>query len=179
MAALVVAWAAVVGGLGCATEAKTRLRASELPPRPPGALDVQLDLGAAADLDLHVTSPDLETVYFGNSPSRAGDARLDRDVRCEPADASSGALRRETVRFDAPIAGRYRVGVDHVKGCRRLRGDARYTIRVRADGLALERSGRIGPGQFQNTALEFDWPPQQPPQRAPIQAPDQAAPGER
>jgi len=171
MAALAMSWAAVFAGLGCATNSKAPLRASELPPRPQGAIDVQLDLDAAADLDLHVTSPDLETVYFGNSPSRAGDAYLDRDVRCERVDASTDVLRRETVRLERPAPGRYRVGVDYVKGCRRLRNAAGYTIRVRADGLSLERSGRIGPGEFQNTALEFDWPPEE--------TPHQASPAER
>lgn len=142
--------------LACAGS-KPPVEPSALPPRPARAIDVQLVFDEAADLDLHVTGPDLETIYFGNSPGRAG-GLLDRDARCEDAPPGSGGARRETVRFDAPRPGRYRVGVDHVKGCRRFRSEASYTIRVVGPDLELERSGRIGSGRFENAALEFDWP---------------------
>jgi len=138
----------------CASS-KATLAPSDFPPRPDRALQVELAFDAAADLDLHVTDPELETVYFGNTPSGNG-GRLDRDVRCERTPELD--TRRETVRFDAPLAGRYRVGVDHVKACRRFRKSADYTIRVIAPGLELERSGEAEPGRFDHIALEFDWP---------------------
>jgi hypothetical protein len=71
---------------GCAAPTTDRLLASELmerearelavalslQPQPalaPGELRVLLVFGGAADLDLFVTTPSQETVYFANSPS--------------------------------------------------------------------------------------------------------------
>lgn len=140
---------------GCAST-KPRLAPSALPSRPEGALEVVLELDGAADLDLHVSDPQLETVYFGNSPSSNGGV-LDRDVRCEVAVEDDA--RRETVRFEAPLRGRYRVGVDYVRACRRFRRGAHFSVRVIAPGLELERTGEIAPGHFEHKLLEFDWPP--------------------
>jgi len=147
--------ACVASGVVACAGPKAVLEPSPLSVRPEHALDVVLELDAAADLDLHVTDPELETVYFGNTPSVNGGV-LDRDVRCESEGEIS--VRRETVRFEAPLEGHYRVGVDHVKACRRFRKRASYTIRVTAPGLALEKSGEVGPGRFEHKALEFDWP---------------------
>lgn len=140
---------------GCAGP-KPRLAPSTLPAGSAGALEVVLEIDVSADLDLHVSDPELETVYFGNSPSVNGGV-LDRDVRCERA--GEGDARRETVRFESPLPGRYRVGVDYVKACRRLRKGAHYEIRVRAPGLELVREGDVSPGHFEHKALEFDWAP--------------------
>ncbi len=139
---------------GCAAKAPA-LSPSTFGARPAGALEVELRFDGAADLDLHVTDPLLETVYFGNSPSTRGD-RLDRDVRCERA--SEGDERRETVRFEEPLEGVYRVGIDYVKACRRLGKTADYVVRVVGPGIELEHGGRIEPGHFDHKALEFDWP---------------------
>jgi hypothetical protein len=83
-----------------------QLAAVPVAPPGPGEIRVRLVFGEAADLDLYVTDPLQETVYFANSPSRSG-GRLERDVRCgEPLP------RIETIEFAATAPGRYRVGVD-------------------------------------------------------------------
>ncbi|MEN8160800.1 MAG: hypothetical protein ABFS41_12075 [Myxococcota bacterium] len=81
------------------------------PPAPRTELVVRLAFSGAADLDLYVSDPLDETVYYANTPVRSGGV-LDADLRCEDP-----APRVETVRFAAPLAGRYRVGVDFQHRC--------------------------------------------------------------
>lgn len=120
--------------------------------RPAGALDIRLVFGDAADLDLFVTDPTQETLYFGNDPARNG-GRLDLDQRC-----GSAAPRIETARFEPPRAGRYRVGVSYDRSCRFRRRPASFAIEVEADMLSLSHAGEIEPGRFEAIVLEFDWP---------------------
>jgi len=98
---------------------------------PPGALRVRLAFGAAADLDLYVTDPLQETVYFANSPSRAG-GRLDRDSRCQDP-----APRVETVVFAEPRPGVYRVGVDFPEHCDGAHEPVAFAVVVDRDGRVL------------------------------------------
>ena len=97
--------------MGCAS---TPEEPPDLPPRaaPAGALRVELAFGQDADLDLYVTDPLQETVYFANTPSQQGGVLLD-DRRCD-----SPPPRIETVVFEHPPPGRYRVGVDYPRRCR-------------------------------------------------------------
>jgi hypothetical protein len=80
-------------------------------PAPPSELRVRLAFPDTADLDLYVSDPLDETVYYANTPVRSGGA-LDVDRRCEDA-----APRVETVLFTAALPGRYRVGVDFQHRC--------------------------------------------------------------
>ena len=92
---------------------RTRSRRSSPAPRTraAGELVVRLAFEPGADLDLYVSDPLEETAYYANTPVRSGGA-LDADRRCpEPGDGV------ETVRFAAPLAGRYRVGVDFQQRC--------------------------------------------------------------
>ena len=70
-----------------------------------------LAFGADADLDLYVTDPLLETVYFANQSSRSGGQFLE-DVRCDEEQ-----IKVEEIRFDAPMPGRYRIGIDYPNAC--------------------------------------------------------------
>jgi hypothetical protein len=99
-----------------------------LPAAPDGELLVRLAFEAGADLDLYVSDPLEETVYFANTPVRSGGA-LDRDRRCEDA-----APRIETVRFARPVAGRYRVGVDFQHRCPGGAEVAPWAIAIEARG---------------------------------------------
>jgi hypothetical protein len=100
-------WTDALSARAAALEA--RLVAAERAPA--GELVVRLAFEAGADLDLYVTDPREETVYYANTPVRSGGA-LDADRRCaEPRE------RVETVRFAAPLPGRYRVGVDFQQRC--------------------------------------------------------------
>jgi hypothetical protein len=81
------------------------------PPAPAGELVVRLAFAGGADLDLWVSDPLAESVYFANTPARSGGA-LERDLRCHDA-----APRVEVVRFAKPSPGGYRVGVDYSERC--------------------------------------------------------------
>ena len=122
----------------------------ELPP--PGALVVRLAFGAGADLDLYVTDALRETVYFANTPSRSG-GRLDRDRTCVDA-----APRVETVIFEHPARGRYRVGVDYQTSCDGRNAPAEYALLVEHDGRVQLRRGEAAAGRFEPIVLEFDLP---------------------
>jgi hypothetical protein len=118
------------------------------PPLNQQALQVALTFGDAADLDLYVTDPLQETVYFANSPSRSG-GRLENDRRCD-----APAPRVEVVRFEWPSAGRYRVGVDYPERCRAAKEPIPFLIVVDAHGQRHERRGTIELGQFQSIVVE-------------------------
>lgn len=138
--------------IGCASpppsapDLAAALRAG--PAAPGGALRVSLAFDAGADLDLYVTDPALETVYFANTPSRLGGA-LDADRRCD-----APAPRVETVRFDPAPAGRYRVGVDYPESCAGADA-APFALRVEGPGVELEQAGEVELGHFRSRALEF------------------------
>lgn len=121
-------------------------------PRPEGALEVRLVFGDGADLDLFVSDPRKEALYFGNNPSLGG-GTLDVDRRCDAA-----VPRTETARFLSPHPGRYRVGVSYDRACRFRREPVTFTVFVEAEGLSFTRDGRVEPGEFEHVVLEFDLP---------------------
>ncbi|MEO2167209.1 MAG: PPC domain-containing protein [bacterium] len=116
----------------------------------PDTLRIRLAFGAHADLDLFVTDPAQESVYFANSPSRSG-GRLESDRRC-----TDTAPRVETVAFPQASAGRYRVGVDYPKACTEPAAEVPFVVRV--DGLLHDETirGTIAPGVFWPIVLEVD-----------------------
>ncbi len=118
--------------------------------RAPGSLRVRLAFGEEADLDLFVTDPRLETVYFGNTPSLGGGV-LAKDQRCEDP-----GPRVERVTFADPAPGRYRVGVEFAKSCGRVRGAVPFTLEVETDGRRREESGEVEPNAFLPIVLEFE-----------------------
>ncbi len=119
-------------------------------PAPPGAVRVRLAFGAGADLDLYVTDPLQETVYFANEESRSG-GRLDADRRCDAA-----APRVETVSFAAPASGRYRIGVDYPEACGEEAKPAPFAVSIEAGGRERFERGLIPPRRFQPIVEEFD-----------------------
>jgi hypothetical protein len=113
---------------------------------------VRLAFGAEVDLDLYVTDPLLETVYFARHESRTGGVIV-RDVRCDTPGA-----RIEEVRFAEPWPGRYRVGVDFPRRCDgTTRPDpAPYAVTVHANGEIHRTSGIVDPERFEIVVLEFE-----------------------
>ncbi len=91
-------------------------------------LVVRLAFSGAADLDLYVSDPLDETVYYANTPVRSGGA-LDADRRCKDA-----APRIETIRFPKPLSGRYRVGVDFQHRCGNGPSVVPWVISIEAHG---------------------------------------------
>jgi len=118
--------------------------------RPETTLSVQLAFEASADLDLYVTGPTLETVYFANHKSKSG-GEISKDVRCD-----SDGDRIEEIVFDNPLPGRYRVGVDFPEGCDEGVLLAPYAVSVRHDGEERQVFGTVTLEQFDVIVLEFE-----------------------
>jgi hypothetical protein len=122
------------------------------PARRDGALHVILTWAAPVDLDLYLTDPAGETLYFANNPTRAG-ARLEQDARCGATPPGSLV---EAVRMDAPVAGRYRVGVDFIDRCGSRLAAVPFRVAVDHGPMRREVDGTAAPNQFQVIVLEFD-----------------------
>jgi len=110
---------------------------------------VRLAFGSDADLDLHVTDPLQETVYFANASSASG-GRLVQDLGCRDPEP-----RVEEVRFAEPAPGPYRIGVDFFLRCRRVTAPVPFVLEVWADGVRHVRRGTIGFGRFDPRVLEL------------------------
>ncbi len=128
------------------------------PPVPPtgardGALRVWLTWNAPVDLDLYLTDPTWETLYFANNPTRGG-GRLERDARCDTVTASAIAV--EGARVTEPAAGRYRVGVDFIDACGSGAQRVPFRVVVGLDGVRREVTGSAKPKEFQVIVLEFE-----------------------
>ena len=170
--AAVLAAAGLLGGMtGCtAEEQRAQAQAAALAkqadalavgisapaPTDTTAVVIQLAFGEEADLDLYVTDPLLDTVYFARHESRTG-GRISADVRCDTA-----GPRIEEVRFDAPWPGRYRVGVDHPMRCdgapapAPAPAPAAFAVTVYADGRTYHARGSVPLEQFEVVVLEFE-----------------------
>jgi len=123
--------------------------ASPEPPRP--GVTVTLRWTAAVDLDLYVTDPALETVYFAN-PRTASGGILERDARCAGREPGE---QIERARWTSPPAGRYRVGVDFLETCGGASEEVPYTLLVEVDGVRQELTGRARLAERQPLVLEF------------------------
>lgn len=118
------------------------------PAAPAGEVVVRLAFEAGADLDLYVSDPLLETVYYANTPVRSGGA-LEADLRCPHATGG------ETVRFAAPLPGPYRVGVDFPHRCE---GDERvvpFVMSIEAHGTRRTLRGLAVWNVFASRIDEF------------------------
>jgi hypothetical protein len=124
-----------------------------VPPGGPG-LSVTLVWTTPVDLDLYVTDPALETVYFGN-PHTASGGTLERDARCADPPATEHV---ERARWERPPPGRYRVGVDFIERCAARDNDVPYDLVVDVEGRRIAVPGRARLGVRDPRALEFTIP---------------------
>jgi len=128
---------------------------AEAPRAKAGELRVRLAFGLAADLDLYVTDPLDETIYFANERAAAG-GRLVGDARCD-----SPSPRIEQIVFAAPSAGRYRIGVDYMvwrDACGAQPAVVAYVIAIDGpSGRRVER-GLARRGIFDAKRLELTLP---------------------
>lgn len=130
----------------------------------PGGVVVRLLFDENVDLDLYVTDPLLETVYFARHESRTG-GFFGADMRCDTiadgkADGNAGGTgpRVEEIRFPDPWPGRYRVGVDFPARCdgAATRAPAPYAVLVSANGNLHEAHGLVNLEFFEVVVLEFE-----------------------
>jgi hypothetical protein len=133
------------------------------PPPPPArsevpAADVRVSLfwSALADLDLYVTDPALETVYFGNPNARSG-GRLNHDVACSGISERGGPWVEDVAWSTAP-RGRYRVGVDFIEPCAKEVEKVPFRVVVDIAGKRLEKTGTASHARFDPLVLEFEVP---------------------
>jgi len=155
-------WVLIGGLTGCAGK-----RPGDFPPPPAIAssstvagspvkgVRVSLSWSAPVDLDLYVTDPALETVYFANDRSQSG-GRLERDVTCETVRSRHEQI--EEIRWADPAKGRYRVGVDFMDDCGAEIGQAEFRIRLETRDERREVTGRIVKARFDPVVVEFEVP---------------------
>ena len=152
---LLVAAAVTCGVAACARRAAVPLPAPSLPPlAPPPGLTVSLVWNAPVDLDLYLTDPTSETVYFANTPSRTG-ARLVRDARC-PDLTMADAPFVEVANMPEPLPGRYRVGVDFIDACAAPAAAVSFRVAVDYGDTRRETIGTVELAHFQPKVLEFE-----------------------
>jgi hypothetical protein len=133
----------------CAHRAPAPALAPAEPARP--GVTVSLRWTAPVDLDLYVTDPVLETLYFAN-PRTASGGLLERDARCAGRVAGEQV---ERARWTRPPPGRYRVGVDFPETCSGRAVEAAYSLSVEVDGRREEMTGRARRGEREPAVLEF------------------------
>lgn len=136
-------------------EARSAELAGELKEQRPPASEgvvVRLKFDDTVDLDLYVTDPLLETVYFARHESRTGGV-IAADVRCD-----TPGPRVEEIRFVQPWPGRYRVGVDFPGRCdgSASPAPAPYAVSVSANGVVHETHGLVNLKYFEVVVLEFE-----------------------
>lgn len=119
------------------------------PERPTGALVIRLAFPATADMDLFVTDPSQETVYFANNPGKTG-GQLEADQRC-----GSAPPRIERFVISQPVSGVWRVGVDFPERCDESKDPVSYVVHVESDSGRLSRRKTLVPGIFDTVSLEF------------------------
>lgn len=76
---------------------------------------VMIQWNSRVDLDLFLTGPAGETIYFGNRKARAG-YMMREESDCKTISASSKPYH-ETALIPAARVGRYRVSVDYILSC--------------------------------------------------------------
>ena len=155
-------WLALAAILcGCGGRAVTLPAPPALDPVAEGVV-VSLTWNAPVDLDLYVTDPTWETLYFANNPTRAG-GRLERDVRCDALRAgrpglSGGAhaARLERASIVAVRPGPYRIGVDFIDDCGNGDGEVSFHVAADVDGVRRESTGKVALQEFRIIALAFE-----------------------
>ncbi|OUR75957.1 hypothetical protein A9Q83_16470 [Alphaproteobacteria bacterium 46_93_T64] len=100
-------------------------------------MTVQLSWDLPVDLDLFLTDPSGETVYFANRKARSG-VRMGAMTGCQAVETLSPPYE-ETMNIPNAEIGVYRISVDYIKDCgsNNLRADFKLTLLDRKTGMQL------------------------------------------
>lgn len=111
------------------------------PPAPVGGGDFQATLtwGHFADMDLYVTDPAGETIYYGNGTSETG-GQLDRDANAGCGEQNASPVENVFWPPSGAPTGIYLVRVDTYSPCGTVAQPWRLTVRVRGV-VVLDTSG--------------------------------------
>jgi uncharacterized protein YfaP (DUF2135 family) len=151
--------------IGMSALAACRSKPAEPPPppalpagvqAPAPAVRVSLVWSAPVDLDLYVTDPSQETVYFANPRAQSG-GKLGHDVACAGVSGHEGPWV-EDVSWDRAPRGRYRVGVDFIQRCSSDLEEASFRVVAEVSGKREEKTGTVHRERFEPVVLEFDVP---------------------
>lgn len=112
-----------------------------------GTGDVQVTLrwSNTADLDLFVTGPDGDQVYYGSRQSSSG-GQLDHDANYPCADATNSPVENVFWPVGGAPTGEYVVEVRYYSECYG-EGWTRFTVDVLVDGAREIFEGDLAPGE--------------------------------
>jgi hypothetical protein len=108
-----------------------------------GQIEFELNWEGAADLDLHVTDPYGETLYYFRPTNQSG-GRYEADRECYN---NNGQSERIVYEPGSAAAGAYQISIHYFRACAEAR-DARWNLKVTADGRSSNYSGSIKPGEY-------------------------------
>lgn len=149
----------VMAAAGCAARMPPPTPpAPQLPagPAAPAGVRVSLVWSAPVDLDLYVTDPAFETVYFGNPQSQSR-GTLRSDVSCGTITGPGPAPPFvEVAAWEPAPPGQYRVGVDFIDACGGQIREAAFRVVTEVAGRRSEVTGKVVFGIFEPVILEFD-----------------------
>ncbi|MGH0036699.1 MAG: hypothetical protein ACQGVK_16875 [Myxococcota bacterium] len=115
---------------------------------PDDRLRIRLAFFGGADLDLYLTDPLQETIYFARRETRSGGVLL-QDVRCD-----APPPRIEAAVFPDPAPGVYRIGVDYAGACSDSPRPEGFVLEVVYRGRRWMRRDSIAPMHFEPIVWE-------------------------
>lgn len=140
---------------GCALLREENANLAAYEPASPAEAGAHVVLAwtAPVDLDLYVTDPTLETVYYGNTPSSTG-GELEKDLRCDELSPTE-TVHVERISWNAPPKGTYRVGVDYPHHCDTELEAVRFRVIAGSDGQRWTKERDVRFHGFDPAVLEF------------------------
>ncbi|MEQ9462956.1 MAG: hypothetical protein RJQ10_04815 [Haliea sp.] len=118
------------------------------------SLEISLDWRSnpPVDLDIYVTEPGGETIFFDNEVSAAGGS-LDWDNQC--SNYQDG--RTENVSWTSPPIGSYKIEVDCFDACTTSSATVPFKINVKAGGSTSSYSGQAVCGEDRTFVADFNF----------------------
>jgi hypothetical protein len=109
-----------------------------------GRIQIELTWDGNADLDLHVSDPYGETLYYFHPSSQSG-GRFEDDRECYN---NNGQPERIIYNDGSAAAGAYQISIHYFRPCGEA-ADVHWNLSVTADNRSQNYSGTIKPGEYQ------------------------------